>query len=113
MGNKDYLVVFSVAAVFIASAAVNATSIPDDFKYNECHPDNATCEYWLVIQEKLTMIWDGVLVYSHNGTLYRYDEFPENATTKVSYFVDFILFYLFIYDCYLRQFSSIQVNCHQ
>ena len=77
--------VFTVVLMTVCVvAAVTGSSIPDDFKYDECYPSNETCEYWLVIQEKLTMIYDGVLVYGHNGSLIKYDEFPNNVTTKVS-----------------------------
>ena len=59
-------------------------TIPADFDYPECASNSALCEYWLVVQEKLTMIYDGVLVYSHNGTLIKYDEYPGNYSTNVS-----------------------------
>lgn len=64
-------------------APLTCSRIPADFKYSECAQDEEVCEYWLTVQEKLTMVIDGVLVYSHNGTLFRYDESPDNYTTKV------------------------------
>ena len=69
--------------ILISSAV--AVSIPTDYKYNECHPNNDTCEYWLVVKEKLTMLLDGELVYADNGKLYKYNEHPSNYTTNVSF----------------------------
>ncbi|XP_057293172.1 LOW QUALITY PROTEIN: uncharacterized protein LOC130621837 [Hydractinia symbiolongicarpus] len=51
--------------------------------YKECHPDKKTCEYWLVVKEKLTMIYKKDLVYAADGKLYKYDEHPSNYTTEV------------------------------
>ena len=46
------------------------------------------CEYWLTIEEKLTMIHQndkghGDLVYGHKGKLYKYNEHWSNATSVV------------------------------
>ena len=56
---------------------------PDGFTYKECLPDKETCEYWLNIQEKLTMIFHKDLVYADKGRLYLYNEHPSNYTTEV------------------------------
>lgn len=59
---------------------------PDGLNYEECSPTKTTCEYWLVIQEKLTMIYEKNLVYAHKGKLYLYNEHHSNYTTRVSRF---------------------------
>ncbi|XP_057309635.1 uncharacterized protein LOC130647701 [Hydractinia symbiolongicarpus] len=56
---------------------------PDGLNYEECSPTKTTCEYWLVIQEKLTMIYEKNLVYAHKGKLYLYNEHHSNYTTRV------------------------------
>lgn len=79
-----YLAVVVVTVIVsMTTTSVTGSTIPVDFKYGECNSSYEICEYWFVIQEKLTMIYDGVLVYGHNGTLIKYDEFPDNYTTKV------------------------------
>lgn len=55
------------------------------FTYKECSPSEERCEYWLVIEERLTMHWDKTRVYAKNGTLYRHDEGPDNHKTQVSF----------------------------
>ncbi|XP_065673687.1 uncharacterized protein LOC105843944 isoform X3 [Hydra vulgaris] len=55
----------------------------DGWDYKECLPVQEKCEYWLVIQEKLTMIFHKDLVYAENGKLYLYNESPSNFTTEV------------------------------
>lgn len=55
----------------------------DGFDYDECNPDAAKCEFWLVIQEKLTMIAEKNLVYAHKSKLYLYNEHHSNSTTYV------------------------------
>jgi len=82
--NLLYATIFFILLCSSTIRLSLAYTIPTDFDYLECSPDRELCEYWLVVQEKLTMIHDGVLVYSHNGTLIKYDEFPNNYTTKVS-----------------------------
>ena len=59
---------------------------PDGFNYKECPPDQKKCAFWLVIQEKLTMIYEKNLVYAHNGKLYLYNEHHSNYTTEVSFY---------------------------
>lgn len=59
----------------------------DGFDYEECPPDQKKCEYWLVIQEKLTMISEKNLVYAHKGKLYLFDEHPSNYSVIVSIIV--------------------------
>ncbi|XP_065652013.1 uncharacterized protein LOC100198324 [Hydra vulgaris] len=56
---------------------------PDGFNYEECPPNQTKCAFWLVIQEKLTMIYEKNLVYAHNGKLYLYNEHHSNYTTDV------------------------------
>ena len=56
---------------------------PDGLTYKECVPTAKTCEFWLIIQEKLTMIFHKDLVYADKGKLYLYNEHPSNFTTQV------------------------------
>ena len=62
---------------------ISAILHPDGYDYQECPPTETRCEYWLVIQEKLTMIYDRNLVYAHKGKLYLYNEHFSNYTTEV------------------------------
>ena len=55
----------------------------DGWRYKECLPTEERCEYWLVIQEKLTMVFHGDLMYAEGGKLYLYNEHPSNFTTEV------------------------------
>lgn len=55
----------------------------DGLDYDECNPDKDKCEFWLVLQEKLTMIAEKNLVYAHNSKLYLFDEHHSNSTTYV------------------------------
>ena len=57
---------------------------PDGWNYKECPPEQETCEFWLYIQEKLTMIYHKDLVYADKGKLYLYNEHPSNYSTEVS-----------------------------
>ena len=57
---------------------------PDGYEYEECPPENKKCEFWLVVQEHLTMIYEKNLVYAHKGNLYLYNEHHSNFTTHVS-----------------------------
>ena len=59
---------------------------PDGFTYKTCLPSQTVCRYWLVIQEKLTMVFHGDLVYAEKGKLYLYNESPSNWTTEVRNF---------------------------
>ena len=52
-------------------------------KYTVCNPNLDICEYWLSIEERLTMIHDSDLVYGHKGRLYKYHENWSNATYTV------------------------------
>lgn len=65
---------------------VFSTRHPDGFEYKECLPTQSECEYWLMIQEKLTMIFHKDLVYADQGRLYLYNEHPSNYSTEVSIF---------------------------
>jgi len=56
---------------------------PDGYDYEECSSLESKCEYWLVIQEKLTMIYEKNLVYAHKGKLYLYNEHFSNYSTEV------------------------------
>ena len=56
---------------------------PDGWKYKECLPTEEKCEFWLLIVEKLTMIFHKDLVYADGGKLYLYNEHPLNYTTEV------------------------------
>lgn len=69
---------------------ISAILHPDGFNYEECPPSKTSCEYWLVIQEKLTMIFEKNLVYAHKGRLFLYNEHHTNFTTHVSY--DMVIF---------------------
>ena len=55
----------------------------DGWDYKDCLPTQEKCEYWLIIQEKLTMIFHKDLVYAEKGKLYLYNESPSNYTTEV------------------------------
>ncbi len=55
-----------------------------DKPYTICNPNKEVCEYWLVLEEKLTMVHESNLVYGHDGQLYRYNEHWTNATNTVS-----------------------------
>ena len=56
---------------------------PDGLNYKECPPGEEKCEFWLFIQEKLTMIYHKDLVYADKGKLYLYNEHPSNFSTEV------------------------------
>ena len=56
---------------------------PDGYDYEECAPEKKKCEFWLVVQEHLTMIYEKNLVYAHKGNLYLYNEHHSNFTTHV------------------------------
>ena len=52
--------------------------------YTICNPNNDVCEYWLVLEEKLTMVHNSDLVYGHAGLLYKYNQHWSNASSTVS-----------------------------
>lgn len=52
--------------------------------YSICSPVFEFCEYWLVLEERLTMVHEADLVYGHQGYLYKYHEHWTNATSTVS-----------------------------
>lgn len=52
--------------------------------YDECHPSKKTCEFWLVVEERLTMHWDNKRVYAKDSILYRHNEGPGNQDESVS-----------------------------
>ena len=74
---------------------ISANLHPDGYEYTECTPTESTCEYWLVIQEKLTMIYLKNLVYAHKGKLYLYNEHHSNYTTNVRWHP---VIYIYIYS---------------
>jgi len=74
------LLILTSVSVLLTSALRH----PDGFSYKECLPEQAVCEYWLIINEELTMIFHGDLVYADKGRLYLYNEHPSNFTTLVS-----------------------------
>jgi len=49
----------------------------------ECSANQKECEVWLNIEEKLTMTWSKTRVYADKGKLYKFNEFPNNATTQI------------------------------
>ena len=53
--------------------------------YKECAPSGDVCEYWLTVQEQLTMTWKATRVHAVNGKLYKHNEVPSNSTTTVKY----------------------------
>ena len=69
------------------TSVVVASHHPDGFNYKECLPDKEVCEYWLNLQEKLTMVFHKDLVYADKGRLYLYNENPNNYTTVVRNFI--------------------------
>lgn len=87
--NKSAMKAIVITRVFIILTQSLLYAQP----YKECHPDKKICEYWLVVKEKLTMIYNKDLVYAADGKLYKYDEHPSNYTTEVGHlvFLDFPL----------------------
>ena len=77
------LFMFGFILVVQVVRIISAMLHPDGFNYQECPHTETRCEYWLVIQEKLTMIYDRNLVYAHKGKLYLYNEHFSNYTTEV------------------------------
>ena len=62
---------------------MNVESVKRDFKNSTCDPNSEVCEYWLTIEEKLTMIHNKDLVYGHKGQLYKYYDDWSNASSTV------------------------------
>ena len=62
---------------------MNVESVKGDFKNTPCDPSLEVCEYWLAIEEKLTMIHNKDLVYGHKGHLYKYYDHWSNASSTV------------------------------
>ena len=83
--TKSTTTVTTVATILILLIPITSSSIhhPDGFIYKECLPEKEVCEYWLNIQEKLTMVFHKDLVYADKGRLYLYNEHPSNYTTEV------------------------------
>jgi len=82
--------IYQLCMAYSWVAALACVLHPDGYNYEECTPDRKTCEYWLVVQEHLTMIYEKNLVYAHKGNLYLYNEHHSNFTTHVcshSYFI--------------------------
>lgn len=78
-------IVISISILSLTTSASPPTRHPDGFKYTECDPSAESCEYWLVISEKLTMIFQRDLVYAHKGELFLYNEHPSNYSTEVPF----------------------------
>ena len=67
--------------VLISTTAVNIVLAAS--KYSVCNPNFEICEYWISIEERLTMVHDSDLVYGHKGLLYKYHDHWSNATSTV------------------------------
>lgn len=81
ISSSNSILVLSLLNVFMRNA--KCTRHPDGYSYRTCLPSETVCRYWLVIQEKLTMVFHGDLVYAEKGKLYKYDELPQNYTTEI------------------------------
>ena len=75
-----------IQIIYVVFQITHALSVlhPDGYEYEECPPEHKKCEFWLVVQEHLTMIYEKNLVYAHKGNLYLYNEHHSNFTTHVS-----------------------------
>lgn len=45
----------------------------------ECSPSESVCEYWLTIDERLTMTWKNVRVVAENGSLFKFNDVAKEA----------------------------------
>ena len=62
---------------------INVESAKSEFENSTCDLSFEVCEYWLAIEEKLTMIHEKDLVYGHKGHLYKYYDHWSNASFTV------------------------------
>ena len=76
---KGILIISFVYILF----QMNVESVKGDSKNSTCDLSFEVCEYWLAIEEKLTMIYNKDLVYGNKGHLYKYYDHWSNASSTV------------------------------
>ena len=75
---NQYSLIVNKLAIIVAVFMVTLTH-----GYKECSPSEDVCEFWLTVEEQLTMTWKRTRVHAVNGVLYKYDEMPSNSTITV------------------------------
>ena len=74
--------------IIIFLTLLNFTKVVTSHK--ECSPLQNECEYWLTVEEKVTMIWKNTQVYAVNGTLFVYNESLDNQRIEVKVFISVV-----------------------
>lgn len=61
--------------LWIVCIAIGITTVYS----KECSPSESVCEYWLTIDERLTMTWKNVRVVAENGSLFKFNDVAKEA----------------------------------